>query len=828
MPAYRGWQVQTQPDGSEIEIRQVGDEYYHYTVNRDGKQVKQNDEGVWEVTGDAPSEAEAQARHAAAKARRSPSRMPQEVGTTPNLAPRGIVILVNFANKNLAAGHTREVFDEMFNAEECTVNTYQNVNYPSAVTYFSDQSNGQYRPQFDVYGPVTLSKNYSYYGNNVGNEDEYATDAVIEGCILANEQYPDLNFADYDSDNDGYVDFVYVVYAGKGEADGGGANTIWPHNYSINELVTKYSTYTNYTLAQTKIDGVYLDNYAMSNEIDGQTGGLTGIGVLCHEFGHVMGMPDFYDTNYSTNYYSGLTPNDWDIMDGGGYNGGGHCPPNYSPWEKYFFGWITPENLGTEGRDITLAANGTEDYAAYQFNSSNSQVGATTNGLCYYIENRQQSGWDKFAPGHGMLVWKVNFSADAWAKNTPNNTANSPKYTIVSASGTRIGTGSNPFPGTAKKTSCTPLSDHTFNEISETNGVITCLYNGGAPRDEYNYTISGVNCTVPDNSVVTRETELTLTITPDEGYSLADAGCWSVKMGISTLAYGSGFSYDTETNTFSIASVTGDITITATGAQTVMWKAGGSVFATNLAIGGKLTLPSGKPESCAGYEFMGWTATENYYSIDTAPVMAENNSTASATVYYAVFAIKGGGSEQTEETYTFTSKNWDESTGTWNGTKSGYMYSSDKQGVQVSYSTSGAGANTTKEFDEVSKVTVKYCTNKSSGAGSITMSIDETAITKQITKTGGTTLRNLVFDFNNATGTASITVTCTTNSIYIHSISIQCGTGFSYSNYTTLCDTEGVEEVASDQPAARKVIRNGQIIIIRGDAVYSITGARIH
>ena len=156
------------------------------------------------------------------------------------------------------------------------------------------------------------------------------------------------------------------------------------------------------------------------------------------------------------------------------------------------------------------------------------------------------------------------------------------------------------------------------------------------------------------------------------------------------------------------------------------------------------------------------------------------------------------------------------------------MYSSDKQGVQVSYSTSGAGANTTKEFDEVSKVTVKYCTNKSSGAGSITMSIDETAITKQITKTGGTTLRNLVFDFNNATGTASITVTCTTNSIYIHSISIQCGTGFSYSNYTTLCDTEGVEEVASDQPAARKVIRNGQIIIIRGDAVYSITGARIH
>ena len=370
VPARRGWQTRTQADGTTVEVQQMGDEFYHYLVNRDGQQMREVN-GMYEVAGEAPTVAKVQARRT--QARRAPM-----MGNTPNLAPRGVVILVNFSNKSMVSGHTNATFTELCNAENCTVN----AGYPSAREYFKSQSNGAYEPVFDVYGPVTLSQKYSYYGKNVDDEDQYATDATIEACILANQKYSDLNFADYDSDNDGYVDFVYVIYAGYGEADGGEANTIWPHNWSIKQLVEEYPSYTKYSKAGTKLDGVYLDNYAMSNELD-YNDALTGIGTLCHEFGHVMGLPDFYDTEYGTNYKNALTPNDWDVMDGGAYNGGGHCPPNYSPWEKYFFGWHTPVNLGDDGQNLTLYANGTANYQAYQINASGKLQGPTVSGECY-------------------------------------------------------------------------------------------------------------------------------------------------------------------------------------------------------------------------------------------------------------------------------------------------------------------------------------------------------------------------------------------------------------------------------------------------------------
>ncbi|MBQ1859257.1 MAG: M6 family metalloprotease domain-containing protein, partial [Paludibacteraceae bacterium] len=409
VPARRGWQTRTQADGTTIEVQVIGDEFYHYTINRDGKQVREIN-GMYEVIGEAPSPAVAKARRAKAVAR----RQRKDIGTQPNLAPKGVVILVNFSDKNMQSGHTQATFDELCNSTNCTVN----AGYPSAAQYFADQSNGAYRPQFDVFGPVTLSRNVAYYGTDGDKEgdDQHATDAVIEGCRLANEQFT-INWADYDSDNDGYVDFVYVIYAGKGQADGGTSETIWPHNWSVESA--RYYGNCTYSASECKVGGKKIDNYAMSGEMSRNS--LGGIGTLCHEFGHVLGLPDLYDTDYGTVYDNNLTPNDWDIMDGGSYNGDGHCPPNYDPWEKEFFGWHTTVNLGNEGQNVTLYANGTENYQAYQITSNGNYVGPTTAGLRYYIENRQAVGWDAPLTGHGMLIWKVNFNESAWENNAPNN-----------------------------------------------------------------------------------------------------------------------------------------------------------------------------------------------------------------------------------------------------------------------------------------------------------------------------------------------------------------------------------------------------------------------
>lgn len=474
VPARRGWQTRTQADGTTIEVQQMGDEFYHYMINREGQQVREIN-GMYEIVGEAPTPEVAKARHAKAKAR----RQRKAVGTEPYLAPKGLLILANFSDSKYKATNTYAVMDSLINAKNCQVNKYGTEKFPSAAQYFSQQSRGSYNPVFDVYGPVTLSQKVSYYGTDGSEEgdDQYAANAIVEACKLADAAY-DINWSDYDWNNDGEIDFVYVIYAGKGQADGGAATTIWPHNWDVTSA-RQYGNCT-YTAAQCKVGGKSINNYACSGELNGQDGSLNGISTFCHEFGHVLGLPDFYDTQYGTNYEKELTPNEWDIMDGGSYNGDGHCPPNYSPWEKYFFGWLENpiKNLGSEGAKLSLIANGLDGYQAYQVNASGKLQSATTEGLNYYFENRRQQGWDKYIPAEGLVIWKVNFSASAWSNNTPNNTSNNPKYTVVCSNGTKVGANNgagNVFPY-GSKNSWTGVTGKPLKEITKKGELVELIY----------------------------------------------------------------------------------------------------------------------------------------------------------------------------------------------------------------------------------------------------------------------------------------------------------------------------------------------------------------
>ena len=182
VPARRGWQTRVQADGTTIEVQQFGDEFYHYIINRDGKQVREIN-GMYEVVGEAPSPEQAKARHAAAKARRAPLATREAVfGYTPYLPPKGVVIMVNYSDLSFKSTTTKAVIDEMCNSENCTVNSYNGVNYGSIAQYFRDQSDGQYNLQLDVYGPVTLERGYAYYGQDNGGEgnDRYSGNVIIE------------------------------------------------------------------------------------------------------------------------------------------------------------------------------------------------------------------------------------------------------------------------------------------------------------------------------------------------------------------------------------------------------------------------------------------------------------------------------------------------------------------------------------------------------------------------------------------------------------------------------------------------------------------------
>lgn len=753
VPARRGWQTRTQADGTTIEVQTIGDEFYHYTINREGKQVREVN-GMYQVVGEAPTPAVAKARRAKGVAR----RQRKDIGVTPNAAPKGVVILVNFSNKSMQSGHTQATFDEMFNSLNCTVNG----GYPSAGQYFADQSNGTYRPQFDVFGPVTLSRNVAYYGTDGSEEgdDQHATDAVIEGCRLANEQFT-INWADYDSNNDGYVDFVYVIYAGKGQADGGTSETIWPHNWEVSSA-RQYGSCT-YTVSQCTLGGKTIENYAMSSEMSGNS--LGGIGTLCHEFGHVMGMPDFYDTNYSTNYNNNLTPCDWDVMDGGAYNGDGHCPPNYSPWEKEFFGWATTINPGNEGQNLTLYANGTQNYQPYQITTNGNYVGPTTAGLRYYIENRQAVGWDAPLTGHGMLLWKVTFNATKWTDNEPNNTANNPYYTVVSAYGNKIGwDGStdncpkNTFPGSKNVTSYTGITGKPLLNIAESNQVVTLTYIEEPQIVVDPFDVQFVAYGRPYETI---QSTGTLVLPDTDPVSCSDGRVF--------VGWCSQANYSSETTAPTFAKAGSPVSEGATFY---------AVFADMEE--GEAPVAAGFDGTTGGtFKIYAQAGNTTYYATGTVNNSKLQSTTSEAeAAEFVLTPVSGGFTIQTGGKYLT------------NGSKTNVSLSNTAQTWSVEAGTQGT-----------------WRVNSSANAGrALTFRAGEYNVFGAYATSNINGTEYFDLEIGGAAG----------------------GSGTTYSNYSTACDHgTALEQTETAAPAVRKVIYNGQVYILREGKTYTLTGQEI-
>ena len=512
VPAYRGWQTKSQPDGTTIQLRLVGDEFHHYWADAEGNIVRQDANGYWRVV-----EAKPTAETIAARRKASPmlqSRPKRAIGDR-NFAPRGLVILVNFKDSKFAAGNSQSAMHDLMNSDNYTYNGATG----SVRQYFSDQSDGQYTPKFDVVGPVTLKNNVAHYGgNNYNDEDKLPGDMIVEACSIANANHG-VDFTQYDNDDDGYVDFVYVIYAGLGEADGGAANTIWPHNWDLESAA--YYENCSYPKSSWIFDGKTINNYACSAELDGQTGKRAGIGTITHEFSHVIGLPDLYDIDYGQNHENEATPGAWHIMDAGSYNNDGKTPPNYTIYDKYFLGWKTPVNPGNEPQLLTLQPAGTKEYNAYQITTGNTLLPYTSTTTAYYIENRQQSGWDAHLPGHGLVIWKVQYNDQVWANNGPNDDVL--RYTIVSATGktTQIGTDADPFPGTKRKTEWRGISSKPLLNITETNGVISLNYIEIPDETSWKYEVLYENATVSsEQGKVLKGGTLTLIVKPAYGYLL--------------------------------------------------------------------------------------------------------------------------------------------------------------------------------------------------------------------------------------------------------------------------------------------------------------------
>ena len=415
VPAKRGiWRTLKLADGTEVRATLVGDEHGHFWKAENGLAYIQK--GDVYVTVDAQKTiAKAKARRAKVNAQRVQRRTFGHP-TTILGHKKAIMILANFKDKKFQTSHDNALYQKIANQEGYSEGDFKG----SMADYFKAQSRDKFTLDFDVVGPVTVSKNASYYGENDENgNDMYASEMVCEAVNLAKEQVS--NWKQYDWDGDGYVDQVYVVYAGKGAADGGDANTIWPHAYDL----ASANYYGDGTGPVAVGENLYVNSYACGGELDGVTGEINGIGTMCHEYSHCLGYPDFYDNDYSGGQGMGY----WDLMDAGSYNGDGYQPAGYTSYERWFAGWEEPIELAAEDvevRNMKSLQNGGEFYIIRNDKNADEY---------YLLENRQKEGWDASTSGAGLLIIHCDYDVAVWESNIPNDDPDHQRFTIVPSDG---------------------------------------------------------------------------------------------------------------------------------------------------------------------------------------------------------------------------------------------------------------------------------------------------------------------------------------------------------------------------------------------------------
>ena len=400
IPAKRGlWQTVRLADGTEVRVQQVGDEHLHYWMDEAGVRYQETDGRFTVLTDEMLAQKEPARvfrKNARKNARRLPGMRKVEIGekTTYEGEKKGLVFLAQYTDVQFKAANNKEKYEKILNQENFT----SSEGFKGSVAdYFKAQSGGKFQLTFDVYGPFTLANNQRYYGgNNSQGDDLRPEEMVIEAINMYKDE---IDFSKYDWDGDGEVDQVFILYAGKGEADGGSSNTVWPHMWSLEEAGSELVIG----------DTIRINNYACSNEID-PYGNIEGIGCFCHEFSHCLGFPDLYDTSYGG--WFGMDA--FDLMCSGSYNGNGFLPAGYSAYEKMMCSWQEPVVLDKENvtvEDLLPMSEGGQGYIIYNDAHPDEY---------YMVENRQLTKWDAGLPGKGLMITHIDFDKNIWMENNPN------------------------------------------------------------------------------------------------------------------------------------------------------------------------------------------------------------------------------------------------------------------------------------------------------------------------------------------------------------------------------------------------------------------------
>lgn len=506
-PAYPHPIVCTQSDGTQITVRIVGDESYHYVLSEDGYSLAAGADGDYYY---ARLSDEGYLVPTAVKARPyaslTPSERKQLAGVQRGLKPAGkvlenrdrmrkafspelrtddsgdpvppvrissaqtvgklrsLVILVELADVGFVTPSPKSAFSDLLNQHGYAVNGATG----SAWDYYNENSGGRFDPEFVVVGPYKMSRTSAYYAGNEGTDR--VPQMIVEACEAADEAGVDFSqFSD-----DGVIRDIFVFYAGHNQAEGADF-TIWPHRYDVwGDRIEAW------------FDGNQLRGYACTSELKGRTGKtMTGIGAFCHEFGHVLGWPDFYDTDGGSFGNEAPGFEQYSLMCSGSYNNDSRTPPALNILERWMVGWTAPQELKISG-DYTLGPVWKDE--GYLIRTDNDNE--------YFLMEHHASGdspWDQYTVDYvgmqGMLVYHIDNTASKssyWQVGSPNMNAEHECAKIVRSKPGRKAE-ENPgmtfFPGSYNVTAL----------ASESNTDFVPWYGGGAAAALSDIRIDGEN-----------------------------------------------------------------------------------------------------------------------------------------------------------------------------------------------------------------------------------------------------------------------------------------------------------------------------------------------
>lgn len=410
VPADPALKTIRQADGTFISVSIRGDEYGHAIYDCDGNRVEYDTATRMFLR--VPSSG---LRKGMPRPDKGLKRIKRTVYPTIG-KQKSLVVLMQFSDqKFMSVSDPYDYYNRMLNEKGFT---WSSGAAGSARDFYLASSDGKFDPDFVVAGPVTLPREATYYGGDVGTQDARMGEAIKAALDAVDAE---VDFSEYDIDGDGIIDNIFFFYAGYGQADHPeGRDFIWPHSANAPEAWDIHLEY----------DGKAVGTYACSNEVRYSAAGVvepTGIGTFVHEFGHVLGLADHYDTGYNR-FAFGLDK--WDTMASGSYNNNMHTPPLFSAFERAELGWMDYTDLDPESDTLQeLPWIGCGEAKGYRV-----KVPGRENEW-FVLENRQQTGWDEYLPGHGMLIWHVEMDEERWMANTVNNDSEHQLLDIVEVDG---------------------------------------------------------------------------------------------------------------------------------------------------------------------------------------------------------------------------------------------------------------------------------------------------------------------------------------------------------------------------------------------------------